>query len=612
MMKVLSMLLCIFFSFISQAQSHDAELILHKKDIEIVNGKLLKKIYYEIKINNRAGEKYTKIFIPYSNLYKISKIDAYIKDPKGKVVKKLKKNEIIERSSISSYSFYEDDFVKEFTLKHNEYPYTIVYSYESQQNDFLYVDYWMPLLSYKIPTQEAELNLTIPLQFEISYLNQQLDPPSIDTIEKTVQYHWKTNYMDIVNKETFAPDIYNFVPTLEIVPKEFHFDIDGSFQNWNSYGSWESKILKGLDILPETEKKKIDFLIKDIDDDWGKIRKLYHYLQDETRYINVTIETGGLKPYPANYVSKNKYGDCKALSNYFMAVLKYIGFKSYYTNIHAGDPIKEINLDFPSQQFNHIILFVPLENQNIWLDCTSNKALGYVGTFIQNRNSFIIEDSKSRFIKTPALPPSDVKETRKIDIVYRNTIAHINSQNKYKGEMYELTFDLDKEYNQTEKSRFIKNYFIEDGFELQDYKLTKPHRDSTWFGLSYNATASNIYKHYGNDILASNIGFAIPILEKPVDRELPVQIDYPIYKTDTITYEKPIGYNSQLNKKNHKISNKYGTYKFDVILDEKKVVVTKSLLINSGSYPISEYEDFYNFWQEIVENEQKTNISFYK
>ena len=612
MTKVLLILICIFFSFISQAQSHDAELILHKKDIEISNGRLLKKIYYEIKINNRAGEKYTKIFIPYSNLYKISKIEAYIKDSSGKVVKKLKKNEIIERSSISSYSFYEDDFVKEFTLKYNKYPYTIIYSYESQQNDFLYVDYWMPILSYKIPTQEAELNLTVPIDFEINYVTQHINSPSIDTIEKNVQYHWKTDYMDIVKKETFAPDVYNFMPTLEIVPKEFHFDIDGSFQNWNSYGCWENKILKGLDILPETEKKKIDFLIEDIDDEREKVRKLYHYLQDETRYINITIETGGLKPYPANYVSKNKYGDCKALSNYFMAVLKYIGIKSYYTNIHAGDPIQEINLNFPSQQFNHIILFVPLENQNIWLDCTSDKAFGYVGTFIQNRNSFIIEDAKSRFIKTPALSPSDVKETRKIDIAYRNTIAQINSQNKYKGEMYELTFDLDKEYNQTEKSRFIKNYFIEDGFELQDYNLTKSHRDSAWIGLSYNATASNIYKHYGNDILASNIGFAIPSLENPKDRKLPIQIDYPIFKTDTITYENPIGYNCQFNNKNHKISNKYGTYKFDVILDEKKVVVTKSLLINPGSYPISEYEDFYNFWQEIVENEQKTNISFYK
>lgn len=138
-------------------QDFDAELTTQKTSIVINNGSLTKEVYYEIRIINRGGEKYSKIAIPYSKLNKVSNIEAYIKDSYGRVVKKLKKSEIITRSSISDFSFYEDDFVKEFTLKHNSYPYTIVYSYLIQQTEFLYIDYWIPVINEKVP-QLSKIN----------------------------------------------------------------------------------------------------------------------------------------------------------------------------------------------------------------------------------------------------------------------------------------------------------------------------------------------------------------------------------------------------------------------------------------------------------------------
>ena len=59
------------------AQNPDAELVFQETDISVVNGTMHKSLYYEIKINNRAGEKFTKVEIPYSRLNKVSKIEAY-------------------------------------------------------------------------------------------------------------------------------------------------------------------------------------------------------------------------------------------------------------------------------------------------------------------------------------------------------------------------------------------------------------------------------------------------------------------------------------------------------------------------------------------------------
>lgn len=140
MRKILFPLYLIFFPWLIYCQSSDAELISRKTEVIISNGKLTQKEYFEIKINNRNGEEFTKVTVPFSKTYKVNSLEAFIKDWKGDVVRKLKNSEITERSSISYFSLYEDDFVKEFTLKHNTYPYYVCYSYQVQQSEFIHIE----------------------------------------------------------------------------------------------------------------------------------------------------------------------------------------------------------------------------------------------------------------------------------------------------------------------------------------------------------------------------------------------------------------------------------------------------------------------------------------
>jgi hypothetical protein len=612
MIKILLIIGLIPVQLLSFSQDRDAELTVQRTNITVINSKLTKDLHYEIKINNRAGEKYTKITIPYSKLSKVSNIDAYISDSNNRIVKKLKKSEIIERSSISDFSFYEDDFVKEFTLKHNVYPYTIVYSYQVQQNEFLYIDYWTPVISETIPTLSAGLTISVPLNYSIAYKNQNVEDPIIDTLDNVISYQWQTSYSDIIKPEVYSPPISDFLPSVKIIPQDFNYQNKGSFSDWISYGNWQYELLQGLNELPDNEKSRILALINDVKDDREKIKILYHYLQDETRYINITIETGGLKPYPANHVAQTKYGDCKALTNYFKSILDYIQIPSYYTKVNAGSPVKEIDKNFPSQQFNHVILYIPQKDDDIWLDCTSDGAFNYLGTFTQNRDAFVINNNNSHFIKTPSLKPGEVCDTRKIDIKYNPGDAIVKFQNTYKGDSYENILYLDKNYNEADRSRIVRNYIVADGFQLIDYHISKPDRDSVTIELSYEASTRNIYKHYGNDILINNIAFSLPDFGKPAIRKLPVQIDYPIYKIDTLIYQIPAGYKANKDTDTYSAVSKYGAFKYNIYVNVDNIMIIKSLLINSGYYPLSEYKEFYSFYNQIVEIENKTNISLYK
>src|SRR5690554_5772878 len=170
--------LCLFLALCIPvfAQHYDAEVLYANTSIEVDRGSLIKNITYEIRINNRGGERFTQVEIPYSSLNKLSKIDAYIKDAGGRVVKKLKKSDLTTRSSISDFSLYEDESVQSFTLKHNTYPYTIVYSYQIKQSDFLYLTYWMPVIHQGVPTLAADLHVSVPRDYRLSFQNQQVTP----------------------------------------------------------------------------------------------------------------------------------------------------------------------------------------------------------------------------------------------------------------------------------------------------------------------------------------------------------------------------------------------------------------------------------------------------
>ncbi len=594
------------------AQDYAAELISQKTNIEINNNKLTKDFYYEIKIYNRAGEKFNNITIPFSKLDKLNNIEACIVDSDNRIIKKLKRSEIIERSSISDFSFYEDDFVSEFTLKHNSYPYTIKYSYRVQQNEFLYIDYWTPVIDIKFPTLDGNLQLVVPINYGILYKNQFVDGPKIDTLDKVIRYQWHTKYTDIIKPEVSSPLVSNLLPVVAVVPIDFNYSKSGSFNNWITYGNWQCELLKGLNDLPGNEISRIQELIRPIKDEKEKIKILYHYMQDETRYINITIEKGGLKPYPANYVVQNKYGDCKALTNYFKSILDYLQIPSYYTKVYAGNPIKEIDKNFPSQQFNHVILYIPLKDEDIWLDCTSDGAFNYLGTFTQNRDAFVIDYNNSKFIKTPTLKPIDVLDTRIISIIYNTKYAILKSQNTYRGSSYENILNLERNYNESEKSKIVRNYLVADGFQLNDFQIYKLNRDTARIELSYEATSLNLYKHYGNEILIGNVAFSLPDFEKPKNRKLPIQIDYPTYKIDTLIYEIPLDYKLHKNTDEYSVLSKYGEYRFNFHEDDGNIIIIKSLLINAGCYPISEYEEFYDFVNHVVEIENQTHFSLYK
>lgn len=605
MKKTLFNLIFWSFSLCAFGQTFDAVLLNQQTDIKIIGTKLIKNHVVAVQINNRAGEKYTEIDIPYSKLTQVSKVQASITDLAGVTIKKLKISEIKERSAISNISLYEDNMIKEFTLKHNVYPYILSYSYEESETQFLYIDYWSPVLSRKIPTLKAALTLTVPINYKIKFATGKIISTEKDTLDNSLTYKWSTSYGGISDNEIYSPDADTYYPKVKIVPLDFYFEEKGSFDSWISYGNWQYNININLLYLPDNEKAKISSLIDGVSDRREKVMILYHYLQDATRYINVSVETGGMVPYPASYVAENKYGDCKALSNYFVAVLKYAGIDSYYTKVNAGEEITAIDKSFPSQQANHIIVCVPFDKDTIWLDCTSDGPFNHLGTFTQRRDAYIIDKDNSHFVLTPRLKPADVEERRVIMGEYKEgSAAKVDFKTLMKGSVFEQLSHISREYNKDDQTLIIRNNFIENGFELLDFELLPAHRDSLFINLNYHTETNRLYQHYGADLVVRTVTFDLPKFKKPAERKFPVQIDYPICKTDSQIFIIPDGYSIPANIKEDSVESEYGKYALKMIADDQKLIAIKSFVLYDGKCTLEHYPAFYSFIKKVNDKEK--------
>lgn len=606
LLKPLLLAALLAFCFCFRTEADDAELLYRMDEITVDGGKLIKRSTVRIQINNKAGEEFATVQLPYSKINKLGQIEARLLTGNGAVIRKLNSSEINRKSAVSDQAFFDDRMLAEFSLKHSRYPYVVEYSYECRESEFMYLDYWMPVLASTVPTRKAELYLTVPTGFPLRFIANQVGEPLVAENEKTTTYHWTARFEAYRENEIFAPPAPELLPWVRIMPQQFHFDLDGSAESWTSYGNWEFSLLQGLSDLPDHEKLRIGQLLNGVSDTLEMVKLLYHDLQDRCRYVNVSIETGGMKPYPASYVAANRYGDCKALTNYLKSVFEFAGIRCHYVNIFAGEPIRSLDRDFPSQQFNHVILMVPTATDSLWLDCTSKGPFAYVGSFIQNREVFVIREGESHFARTPALALADVAELRKVEVGFpaeSGTAVQFNCW--YRGPKFERFRSLEESFGEADKARIIRNYFLEDGFELTDYSIEKQHRDSAFVAVSYKTNTARLFQHLGNETVVKNLPFALPRLQKPLSRPFPVQLDTPVFCTDTLLYE--LGEQLQVSGRaaDEQYETRFGSYQMTLELEGKQLRVVKQLVLNSGKYPLDEYVEFYNFIERVKNSESK-------
>lgn len=564
-----------------------------------------------IQVNNKDENWLSHVELSHDPKQKFIFGYAHILDKEGNMVRKLKKKELITRSNLSYQSFYQDDLITEFDLYWNQYPYIIEYAYTIREDEYLYIAWWTPLILKNASTIKSSLKVNMPDSLKVKVYNS--DNLFFEESEEDNRriLSWSSNMVSKLQNEVYSPETDKMIPVVKLVPNDFIYGLAGKTDSWASLGLWFDQLNQGLDQLTLQEKLAIEKLVDGVKNRDEIIKVIYYYLQDQTKYINVAIDVGGLKSYPASYVCENKHGDCKALTTYMKAALKSVGIESFYSIIKAGENYTEIDTTIPSQQFNHVILMVPNEKDTLWLENTSNSLpFNYLGTFTQNRYALTIHGKKSRLVKTPKLSIDEV-------LIERNYYFQVTSNNKVlanldlilRGNSFEnFRHFISKKDKEQQMNEISRHHGIM-GFNVDSWEVIDFHRDSTFLHLHIAGTSSSVLREIGTFRVINPLMVKLPDFKRVNKRMSNVVINFPISTSDISAYnlesfkEKEIQVPEGIS-----IENDYGAYRAAFHKENNELIVVEKFTLFANNISLDNYKGLCEFIDSINTYKKNTAI----
>ena len=464
---------------------------------------------------------------------------------------------------------------------------------------------WVPLEGENISLESGKVTVVLPegIDFRFKAFNFK-DGPVITTQKSSKLYTWELKNFAAIEDEYATPSWYEMAPVVCMAPVQFQVQgYKGNMATWQDFGKFVYALKTGKDQLPDNIKQTVHSLTDAEPDTRKKIVLLYDFLQKNSRYISVQLGIGGWQPFDAKYVAANRYGDCKALTNYMYSLLKEAGIKSYYTLVKAGVGGSFFMNDFPSSQFNHAILSVPLLKDTMWLECTSQTLpAGYMSGFTSDRSALMVDENGGTIVKTPRYNMNDNMQLRKIK-------AEINTDGKLSTEVLTIyrarqEDEVHSLINTRSKDKVLD--FLKDEIDLPNYDVINfDYKEE----LSSLPSITENLKLTANDY-AQTSGkrlFVCPNILSRVHRKLipdetrkfDIQLSYAYTDIDSAEINIPAGYITESVPKDLSVESKFGSYSSMVKVSGDKILYYRMMKQYSGRFPAKEYEEMVKYTDQI-------------
>jgi Domain of Unknown Function with PDB structure (DUF3857)/Transglutaminase-like superfamily len=556
-------------------------------------------------ILNENGAKYADYVSHYDKFTSINYIDGFLYDAFGKEIKHVKKKDMQDLSGTGEESLMDDTRYKVFDFYCRTYPYTVVFEEEDDIDGLLHFDGMMPLYKAYMSVEFSKYVIVSPKDYAVRYREANCNiNPVITQDGNRSTYTWQMRNLISVMPETNAPDLNEIVPNISFAPSEFEVEgYKGNMSTWEGFGKFIYGLLKDRDILPDDIKTKVHQLTDQLKDERQKIFVLYDFLQKNTRYISIQLGIGGWQPFDAKYVASKKYGDCKALSNYMVALLKEAGIKARYVVIRSDDNAKPIVEDFPSLQGNHVISCVPMAKDTLWLECTSQtESPGYMGSFTGDRKAILIDENGAHIVNTPRYTASDNIKSR---VVAATIDAEGNldaqSNTRFTGIQQEIPHALIYEVSKEWRDKYLNSVI-----NIPTYQVDKSHYEEEKGELPVVKEYLHVTSTGYASVTGKRLFIAPNLFDKtntryPSDSVRRYDIVYnKAYRyIDSITIKIPEGYAPEAIPQDIKLDSRFGKYAFSIKIEGDKIQYYRLEEKSRNRFPASDYAELVKFQDQV-------------
>ncbi|SDM29404.1 Transglutaminase-like superfamily protein [Catalinimonas alkaloidigena] len=588
-------------------------------------GEAVYRVHYAVTVLDKRAKDYATVVVNYDKLMRFKSLSGTLYDAEGKVVERLKKSDIRDFSAFDGFSLYSDNRIKVAEFQREQYPYTVEFEYEWDWRATLFYPEWAPQDEENLAIEKARLVISMPSGMTLRYHEnvpqptdrtggEAGDPTSpltrkVETQDGKHVHTWTLQDLSPVKREPFSGSFEQYVPIVRTAPVEFEVDgYAGDASTWASFGQWSNVLNEGRDQLPAATEAQVKALVEGTDDPYEKIRRVYEFMQGKTRYVSIQLGIGGWQPFPASEVDAKGYGDCKALSNYTKALLRAAGITSYYTLIAAGADETDMLVDFPSRQFNHVVLCVPLAADTVWLECTSqSNPMGYAGRFTGDRHALMITPEGGKVVHTPVYDAQSNRLSRTAEVQLQasgHATAHIKTvytglqQDSYHRVIHGETHDEQRKW--LYKRIDIPSFEI-NNFSFEEHKARIPEVTEALDLTVRNCAASSGKRLFLKPNLMNRFDMR---LETKSERRGDVFLSMSFLDADTIRYRLPEGYKVEFLGEGAQFQSAFGRYQVDVSQEGDQIVYMRTLEMKKGQYPATRYKEFAEFCKNVSKADQ--------
>lgn len=560
-----------------------------------------------ITILNKKGESYASIPFGYSKFLTLTSLKITLYNSAGIVIKKVKDSEIKDYSYSSAGELIGDSRFKIYEPLQKQYPYTIEYETESNYNGLFVYPSWNAYPGYLVGIEKSVMKVVIPEEENLRYkcINYK-DSINVTTDNHVKIYQWGIDSLPALKSEPYSTGVLSQAPQILLAPLNFEMDnYPGSLESWNSLGKWSALLNEGRDFIPPAEQAHILDLTKNCTSDTEKVKILYEYMQSKTRYVGIQLGIGGWQTFPAEMVSEKGYGDCKALSNYMKSLLKVVHIPSNYTLVKAGASNSLQHTDFVHSYFNHAIIRVPLPQDTIWLECTSQKMpFGYLGTFTDDRDVLCVKEDGGELCHTPVYTMEQNQQVQTGTFTLQtNGNASAQISTVFSGIQYE---NIELLYHRSaieEQKKFLYEEHINlPDFTINDYDLQENKTRIPSSILSLDLDVRNYASQTGDRLfIPLNLINRITNIPAKLQKRLTdIRYTRSMEDRDSICFILPESYQIESIPEEKIIESDFGYYQSKVEVVENKVYYTRIFRKNKNTFKASRYEEFRNFRKELA------------
>lgn len=591
----------------------DAVVRLDNQQFEVKSrNKAVWRQHHAITIFNDEGAEHGLIGYGYDKFRRPKKLEGQIRNAEGKVIRKLKKGDIEDYSAVSDISLYDDNRVRIARLENSTYPYTIEYWYEIEFNGYISWPSWEPEAT-GLSVEYSRFEVLAPADMNVRYKveGENLDTQIIPR-GKQKAYRWEVAGLRKEADDLLAALSIEFVPSGEevrvaVAPETFEIDgAVGDMRTWASFGAWYYDLNQGRDVLPGIKEAEVRRLVNGVNDVREKVKRIYEYFQQSTRYVSIQLGIGGWQTFDANYVAERGYGDCKALTNYLKSLLGAAGIASQPVLIESDRSGSSVEKDFPNNAFNHVILMVPASPDTLWLEATSQSIpFGRIGASNEDRYALAVSSMGGQLVRTPS-------SSAPTNTLRRNAIVTLAASG-------DAVADLNMHYRGNKQDYLIHALVgaaYKDQLEWLHHTLEVPSFDvqqADFTGIEARRSETSIAATLDLPRYASRTGSRLFLNTNLFDRQRylppedenrrnPVKYAYAYVDEDEVSFQLPAGYKIEAMPEDVVLETSFATYSAKHELDGTVLKYVRRLAFKQKEIEAALYNSYRDFMYAVAQS----------